>query len=60
MATIKINDLADSFELDSEAMTVIYGGAASSKSRAKLKLGLRNKNKSSLMDQARESQRRMR
>ena len=60
MATIMIGDLVDSIELDQEAMSVIYGGARSTRTSTALKFEQRAKKKSSLMDHARENQRRPR
>jgi len=59
MATIMIKDLVDSTELDQEAMSVIYGGARSTHAAATRKLELRAKKKNSLLDHARENQRRL-
>jgi len=56
MSTILIQDLADSVELDQAAMSVIYGGARSTRAIA---LGKQQHKKRtlSLLDRARENQR---
>lgn len=57
MATILINDLSVSIELDQEAMTVIYGGARSALSTAQIEQQFRVKAATNLLDQARKNRR---
>lgn len=62
MAKIVVKDLADSVELDQQAMSVIFGGARTRRSGAQLKLQ-QDKSKRSrhfLMDHAWANQRRIR